>query len=296
MNPTVLVAGATGKFGKLVVPELVKRKAQVRALIRDASQEPLVRSLGASEVVRADLGHPDTLAPAVAGTNGVFFIGPAFAPDESTMGVALVEAATRGGVRKFVYSSVIQPTNATLKNHASKIPVETALYNSRLDYTILHPANFMQNIAFAWAGIIASGTFAEPFPATARLAKVDYRDVAETAAIALTGDSLSYATLELSAGMYDRIEIAKIISEELGRPIEAAEVSFDAWVAKARLPYDEQALALLAKVHAHYRAFGLGGNALTLKAALGREPRSMRTYIRDLIAAQSQSTVSGARA
>uniref|UniRef100_UPI001954632F hypothetical protein n=1 Tax=Escherichia coli TaxID=562 RepID=UPI001954632F len=35
------------------------------------------------------------------------------------------------------------------------------------------------------------GVFAEPFPKTARVARADYRDVAEVAAIALTGDLLA---------------------------------------------------------------------------------------------------------
>ncbi|TKB31235.1 MAG: NmrA/HSCARG family protein, partial [Mesorhizobium sp.] len=138
------------------------------------------------------------------GVDGVFHIGPAFAPDEAAMGVAMVEAAMRTGVQKFVFSSVIQPTNTRLKNHASKVPVEDALYSTNMEYTILHPANFMQNIAGAWPSVVRDGVFSEPFPKTKKLARVDYRDVAEVAAIALTEARLSYATLELCAGMHSR--------------------------------------------------------------------------------------------
>ena len=47
---------------------------------------------------------------------------------------------------------------------------------------------------------------------------MDYRDVAEAAAIALTGDTLSYGTFKLSArGMLDQIEVAKMMSEALVR-------------------------------------------------------------------------------
>lgn len=280
----VLVVGATGKFAGLVVPELQRRHVTVRALVRDEARADVARAGGATEIAIGDLRDIDSLAEATRGVAGVFHIGPAFASDEAAMGIALVEAAQRSGVRKFVFSSVIQPTNTRLANHASKIPVEDALYSSRLEYTVLHPANFMQNIGLAWPSIRDHSCFGEPFPDDTRIARVDYRDVAEVAAIALAEDRLGYATLELCAGMFSRNDIVAALSEALGVPITAQQPAFSAWAANARLPYSDAQLLLLSKVMDHYRAYGLGGNSLALRAALGREPRSLREYINDLVA------------
>ncbi|ESW71637.1 NmrA/HSCARG family protein [Mesorhizobium sp. M0924] len=289
-NPTVLVVGATGRVAGLVVPELVRRNANVRALVRDPANAEKARKLGASEVATGDLRNRQSLEKAVEGVDGVFHIGPAFAPDEAAMGVAMVEAATRAGVRKFVFSSVIQPTNTRLKNHASKVPVEVALYSTTMEYTILHPANFMQNLAAAWPSVVEHGVFSEPFPKTAKLARVDYRDVAEVAAIALTEARLSYATLDLCAdGMHSREDIVAMMSEELGRPISSGEPTFGEWAAEARLPYNDRQMQVLAKIYAHYAHYGLGGNSLTLRAALGREPRSLRGFIRNLAQQMAQA-------
>ncbi|MER9652976.1 NmrA/HSCARG family protein [Mesorhizobium sp. M0152] len=281
-NPTVLVVGATGRFAGLVVPELIRRNASVRAFVRDPANTEKARRLGVSEVATGDLRDRRSIEAAVEGVDGVFHIGPAFAPDEAAMGVAMVEAAARAGVRKFVFSSVNQPTNTKLKNHASKVPVEAALYSTEMEYTILHPANFMQNIEAAWPFIVEHGIFSEPFPKTASVARVDYRDVAEVAAIALTEARLSYATLELCAGMHSRDEIVSMMGEELGRPISAGEPTFGDWAAQARLPYSDRQMQMLARIFAHYTEYGLGGNSLTLRAALGREPRSLRSFIREL--------------
>ena len=282
-QPIVLVVGATGKFAGLVVPELLRRKVVVRAFVRDEARAAAARSQGATQTAIGDLRNADSLAEATRGVDGVFHIGPAFTADEAAMGVALVNAAQRSGVRKFVFSSVIQPTNTRLANHASKIPVEDALYSSRLEYTILHPANFMQNIGLAWPSIRDHACFGEPFPTDARVARVDYRDVAEVAAIALAEDRLAFATLELCAGMFSRLDIVAALSEELGYPIAVLEPEFSEWATNASLPYSDQQLLLLSKVLDHYREFGLGGNSLALKAALGREPRSLRQYVKDLI-------------
>lgn len=283
-QPVVLVVGATGKFARMIVPELRRRNVVVRALVRDEARAAVARSLGVTEIALGDLRDAESLTRAMPGVNGIFHIGPAFTSDEAAMGVALVEAAQQSSVRKFVFSSVIQPTNTRLANHASKIPVEDALYSSRLEYTILHPANFMQNIGLAWPSIRDHACFGEPFPKNARIARVDYRDVAEIAAIALTEDRLAYATLELCAGMFSRMDIVAALSEALGYPVAALQPGFSEWAAKARLPYGEDQLLLLAKVFDHYQAVGLGGNSLALRAALGREPRSLREYIKDLIA------------
>ncbi|MFD1983263.1 NmrA/HSCARG family protein [Mesorhizobium newzealandense] len=290
LNPTVLVVGASGRFAGLVVPELVRRNATVRALVHDPANTEKARMLGASEVATGDLRNRRSLESAVEGVAGVFHIGPAFAPDEAAMGVAMVEAAAQAGVQKFVFSSVIQPTNTKLENHASKVPVEDALYSTTMEYTILHPANFMQNIAAAWPSVVEHGVFSEPFPKTAKVARVDYRDVAEVAAIALTEARLSYGTIELCAGMHSREEIASIMGEELGRPVFAGEPTFGEWAANARLPYSDRQMQLLAKVYGHYADHGLGGNSLTLRAALGREPRSLRSFIRNLALQTAHAT------
>ena len=53
------------------------------------------------------------------------------------MGVAMVEAAKSANVEKFVFSSVIHPSISAMINHAAKGPVEEALYESGMTYTVL---------------------------------------------------------------------------------------------------------------------------------------------------------------
>ncbi len=140
----VLMIGATGTYASLVVPELKKRGINVRALLRDESQTDTVRKIGVEETVIGDLKDPKSLQAAAEGVEGVFHLNPAFAPEEATMGVNVVHAAQAAGVKKFVFSSVYHPS-LPLINHADKQPVEAALYESDMAYTILQPAMFMQN-------------------------------------------------------------------------------------------------------------------------------------------------------
>ena len=89
----VLMVGATGRNAGWMLPELVKRGVAVRALVRSEQRAEVARAHGADEAVIGDLTDPASLAAAATGMDGVFHIGPAFAPNESDMGVAMVNAA-----------------------------------------------------------------------------------------------------------------------------------------------------------------------------------------------------------
>lgn len=281
----VLMVGATGANAGLVLPELDKRGVAVRALVRDDNRAAQARANGAAETAIGDLTDPPSLADAVSEVDGVFHIGPAFAPNEAEMGVAMVQAAKTAGVRKFVFSGVIHPSISEMANHAAKLRVEEALYDSDLDFTVLQPAMFMQNLAASWAQIVEQGRFAMPYSTAAKVCWVDYRDVAEAAAIALTSDRLSYGTFELCApGLVDRNQMAAMISGVLGRTVEAGETPLQEFA--STLP-EGPVRDGMTRMMAHYDRHGFpGGNGLVLHAILGREPRSLLDYFRELATAR----------
>ena len=273
MDGTILAVGAGGKFAGMVIPELAKRGAKVRGMIHDPAAAHAVRTAGAQEVAVGDLTDPASVAAALRGIDCVFYIAPVALPDEDGVGKAFVAAAIDAGVRRFVFSSVIHPVLSGLPNHALKAPVEDAVLNSRLEYSFLHPTVLFQNYAAAWDGIVETGVVAEPWSNDTRFSRVDYRDVAEVAAIALTEDRLLYGTFELcAAGWLDRHDVAALIGDVLGRKIEPKRIDPDS------LPRSAQAMRPMFE---HYDRIGLRGNPLTLAAILGREPRTLRAFFEE---------------
>jgi uncharacterized protein YbjT (DUF2867 family) len=248
----VLMVGATGKYASHVIPELKQRGVTIRALVHHQDKLDAARHQGADEAVVGDLGDADSLHAAAIGVEGVFHLNPAFAPNEAELGVAMVEAAKAAGVRKFVFSSVIHPSISALSNHAAKRPVEEALCESGMQFIILQPTMFMQNFDSGWKAVMEKGRFALPYSKHAKASYVDYRDVAEVAAIALTSDRLDYGTFELcDSGMVDRIELAGMMSEALDSPIEAGEPTFDEWAQIAQIPAGAMRDGMK-KMYAHY--------------------------------------------
>ena len=282
-NHRILAVGAAGKFAGLVVPQLVKRGATVRGLTKDPDHADAVRENGASEVAVGDLNDMDSLRPALEGVDGVFYISPVFAPDQVQMGRNMVAAARSAEVSRIVFSSVIHPILTAIDNHAVKGPIEEAIVGSGLQYSILHPTLFYENYAAAWPQVAETGVFAEPYSADSRIGRVDYRDVAEVAAIALTEDRLLYGTFELCAdGDFDRHEVVSMMGKVLGREIKAGTVPFEDWAEKAGIPQDGPVRPGLRQMYEWYDAHGFAGNSVTLRAILGREPRTLKAYFEEL--------------
>lgn len=271
-NDLVLAVGASGQFAGLVVPELARRGARVRGLIHHEKEREAALRNGAVEVAIGDLTDRASIEAALDGVDSVFYIAPAFMENEAAIGQQMVEAAQKAGVTRFVFSSVIHPVLSALSNHAAKAPVEEALLDSEMEWVFLQPALFFQNFAAGWDKAVESGKYGEPWSSETRFSRVDYRDVAEVAAIALAEDRLNYGTFQLCApGQLNRLEVAALMSEVSGKTVEAVTAAPPA-----------QAGAEIKKMFDWYDHHPLIGNPLILRAILGREPRTLRAYFEEL--------------
>lgn len=111
----------------------------------------------------------------------------------------VIAAAITADVDKVVYNGVYHPS-LSLPNHASTRPVEEALYASHLDFTVLQPAMYVQALEATYHQALDTGRVVAPWSKHSKTTYVDYRDVAEVAALAFTVTRLSYGTFELAAG------------------------------------------------------------------------------------------------
>lgn len=268
----ILVIGAAGHAAGEVVPALHSRGVRLRGLVRRDEQRASVENRGAAETVVGDLRDPATIDAAMSGVDAVFYIAPAFLPDEAAVGQRVVTAAIHAGVRRIVFSSVIHPS-LSLINHTAKAPVEAAIYDSGMEYTVLQPGLFFQNFAAGWTRTVETGVLAEPWSTDTRFSRVDYRDVADAAAIALTEDRLLAGTYELAAaGHHNRHDVAAMISQVTGRDIRAERVD----------PHQIDVPAPLRAMFDHYEHHGLLSNSLALTAILGHQPRTLTDYFTEL--------------
>ncbi|TIT02475.1 MAG: NmrA/HSCARG family protein [Mesorhizobium sp.] len=218
---TILVTGATGNIGRQVVEHLVKRGADVRALVRDPAKANFPAGVS---VVQGDFLDVDSLRKAMSGVSTLFLLN-AVVPDEFTQALVALNVARSAGIERIVYLSVIHAdVYVNVPHFAGKFGVERMIEQMDFQATILRPAYFIQNDLMIEDVITGYGTYPMPI-GTKGLAMIDVRDIAEIAALELLRREQSAEPLAL-----DRInlvgpetltgtDIAAIWSDVLARPI-----------------------------------------------------------------------------
>jgi uncharacterized protein YbjT (DUF2867 family) len=139
-----LVTGATGYIGGRLAPRLLDRGVAVRAMARNPDKLEGVDWRDRVEVVRGDLGEPDSLTAAFDGVDVVYYLvhsmgsSKDFVTEEARSARHVVAAARRAGVRRLVYLSGLHPTGTELSPHLrSRVAVGDILLDSGIETVVL---------------------------------------------------------------------------------------------------------------------------------------------------------------
>lgn len=277
----ILITGAGGKTGRAVVAALARRGAPVRALVRHADRVDPLHALGAAEALVGDLRNEEDLRRACRGVGSVYLICPNMQPDEFEMGQNVLAAAEAAGAARLVYHSVLHPQTEAMPHHWQKLRVEEYLFTRGIDYTIVQPAAYMQNVLAGWSTIVDEGVYRVPYAPETRLGMVDLLDVAEAAATVLLDPGHVGATYELCGPeMLTQHDVAAVLAEVLERPVLAEAQSRSEWRAAASTALSDYALDTLIAMFDYYERHGFGGNPNVLTMLLGRRPTSFADFAR----------------
>jgi uncharacterized protein YbjT (DUF2867 family) len=247
----ILVTGATGNIGRLVVDELLALGAtDVRALTVDPARAALPPSV---EVARGYLGRPETLPAAFAGVHRVYL-----APLLDTVEEATRLAAAAGA------RHIVDLAGAA---GSSWPPIERAVEACGVPWTHLEAGEFMTNAAI-WAPQIRAGDVvgdAYPDEANPMIAPADIAAVAARVLVdGAVHEGRSYPlTGPRTLTRRERIEE---IGRALGRSLTVETADHDRAVAD---------LVPVMGPHAEWYLAGIGASAST-------GPRPPTTTVADL--------------
>jgi uncharacterized protein YbjT (DUF2867 family) len=156
----ILVVGATGQLGSLVVRELGKQGRPVRAMVRPPDAGRVLVDAGA-ELVAADLLQPETLDAALRGVTAVIATANVIVPThrgDSHQALAqgyneLIDRARTAGVERFVYASVPEsPLDDSVPLVRAKRAVEQQLAASGMSYVSVRMPPFTE----VWLALVGS--------------------------------------------------------------------------------------------------------------------------------------------
>ena len=276
----IVVTGATGTIGSELIHLLSEAGEEVRALSRHPPDESPVPGV---EWREADLSDRASLESAFDGAQRLFLLTGNAAEMVQAQKNA-IEAAASASTERVVKLSALGASD-----HSKSVigvwhwVVEQVLREADVEWTILRPHVFMQNVLDQRAAIREPGTVRSP-SGDAAIPMIDTRDIAAAAAAVLIQDGHAGERYTLTGPEpVSWHEIARILSDLLGRSVEyVPETEDDTW---DRLHSAGEPPWLIAGrlALAEYQRAGGGTDIVTdaVERLTGRRPRSFREFAED---------------
>lgn len=288
---TILVTGATGRVGRHVVDQLVKRGAEVRVLTRDPAKANVPAGV---EIAQGDLLDIDALRAAFSGVRTLFLLN-AVTGDEFTQALITLNVAREAGVDRVVYLSVIHADRfVNVPHFAVKSGAERMIEAMGFNATILRPSYFIDNEHMIKDVILNHGVYPMPIGGKG-IAMVDARDIAEVAAIELI--RRDRATGKLPVEIINLVgpdtltgtDVAAIWSDVLGRPVVYGgddPSGFEQTMAAFMPKWTAYEMRLMAERYVSDGMIPEAGDVERLTAMLGRPLHSYRAFASELAGAE----------
>jgi uncharacterized protein YbjT (DUF2867 family) len=232
----IVITAPTGQIGRQVLAQVLDGGEPVRVIARDPAGLPIhVRER--VEIVQGSHGDPDALDKAFAGADAVFWLLPPN-PRAASVEAAFLEfsrpacdAFPRHGVERVVGVSAIGrgvTDNAGLVT--ASLAMDDLIASTGVSYRALTMPSFMDNLLRQVEPIRNQGVFFDMVSGDRKAPTCAIRDIAAAAARLLLDESWSGVGSVPVLGPEDLSldEMARIMSEVLGKPVRYQQIPPDA--------------------------------------------------------------------
>lgn len=269
----ILVIGANGTVGR----ELVKILKLKGYFVRSTTSKSVVNS---DELVQVDLSTGEGVNAAFEGVNRAFLISPPGYADQFAILSPLIQEAKRRGLNKVVLMTAF---GANANESAPFRRAEIELEKSGLNYNIIRPNWFFQNFNTFWINSINEQKQILLPAGNAKVSFIDARDIAEVAAKLLISEGYDRQAFDLTGSEeVDHNQVAKVISEIVGKKIEYKEVSpesFKQGLMGVGIPEDY--IDFLVLIFSFLKAGYNAAKTTSVVDITGQKPRTLLDYASD---------------
>ncbi len=211
---TIVVTGATGHFGRLVVESLLAKGVPAAEIVATGRHVEKIADLGVT-VKKAPFEDVEALKAAFAGADKVLLVSGSEVGKRVEQHRNAVQAAKEAGVGLVVYTSAPKADTSDMKLVAEHRATEQMLAESGVPYTVLRNSWYIENYNLEQA--IEHGLFGAA--GEGKISGATRADYAEAAASALVGDGHAGKVYELGGEAFTLPELAAEISRQSGKEV-----------------------------------------------------------------------------
>ncbi len=277
----IVVTGATGQLGHLVINALLKKvpASGIVAAVRNVEKAVEIAALGV-EVRYADYNLPATWDDALKGAEKVLLISSSEIGQRARQHRAVIDAAKRSDVKLLAYTSVLHADTSPLGLAAEHKETEAALRASHVPFVLLRHGWYTENYTAGIPGALAHGAV-YGCAGNGRISSATRADYAEADVAVLTAENQAGKVYELAGDTaYTLTELAAEISRQSGKDIKYVnlpEAEYKNVLLKAGLP--EPVAALLSDSDTGVSKGGLFDNSRQLSKLIGRPTTPLATAV-----------------
>lgn len=287
---TLLITGATGQLGRLVLAELLKM-TDLPLIATTRHPEKLSDFAQQGVIVRqADFNQPETLAEAFAGATRMLLISTdAFGAERINAHRHAIEAAVEAGVQHIVYTSWPNPEQSVALLAPDHAATEKMLRESGVSYTILRNQLYSEMLLRYVLMALKTGVLAGT-TGNQKAAYVTRLDCACAAAAALCADTTDSQILDVTGPKtYAYSEVAQMVSDLTGQTIQVQELSEQAYqqlLQKSGIPafYAGVVSSIGQAIHQGELNFV----SATVQDLTGKKPTEIRDFLADHLSMAAQ--------
>jgi len=218
---SIVVTGATGHLGRLVVESLLERGVDPAEVV--ATGRAVERLADLSErgvrVERLDFDAVPEAVPWLAAGDVVLLVSGSEVGRRVDQHAAVVELARRAGVARIAYTSAPAADDTSLVLAPEHAATERIIRQSGVPFTFLRNGWYTENYLPTFEQAAATGVVAGS-AGDGRIASAPRADYAEAAAVVLAGPGHENAVYELSGDVaWSFDELADAFAAALGREV-----------------------------------------------------------------------------
>ena len=281
----ILVTGATGQLGRLVIEQLLKTEAPESIIAGVRSPEKAADLTVQGVQVRAlDYTNPASIQTALKGVEKVLLISSSEVGQRFPQHKNVIDAAKAEGVSLLAYTSILNATDSKLALAAEHVQTEAALAESGMPHVLLRNGWYTENYLASIPPALEFGAFIGSAK-EGRIASAGRVDYAAAAATVLTSEGHAGKVYELAGDeSYTLAELVAELNRQTGKSVvyqDMSQADFAAALKGAGLP--DGLADLLADSDAAAAEGGLFNNSKTLSQLIGRPTTSLADLMADAL-------------
>lgn len=287
--PLILVTGAGGQLGALVVEALLARVPANR-IVATARDTASLAEFAKRDITvrRADYADPASLDQAFAGVDRILLVSSNAVGARVPQHRNVIDAAKRAGVELLAYTSILHADTSTLSLAEEHVATEVLLRESGVPHALLRNGWYTENYTGAIAAEVAHGAVIGS-SGQGRLSTAARTDYAAAAAAVLASDAPQAGQIYELAGdtAFTMAEYAAEVSRQAGTPVayhDLPEADYAAALVQAGLP--DGFAQVLAQCSASSRGGSLFDDSRTLSHLIGRPTTPLRNTVAAALAAR----------